>query len=532
MSFRVTGWWWKCALAPAACAVALSAQAAPRVVIVGIDGGSWNLVERGWRAGELPNLRAVAERGVQAELASVEPTNSPTVWTSIATGRSPAAHGVSHFYATRHAIRAPVVFEMLARRGRRVGLYDYLVMWPPPELPGGFAIPGWMRRGDDVTPPDAFARAGVEPYSYSSEALRTPDEILANCRREAREKPLAFVHLLRAFDPELATVTFYGLDAASHRFWHAAFPGDFSEPLAPAPPAHAAAIDETLRGIDAALGTIAAALAPEDVLLIVSDHGFAADPRGVRRKWVAHFEPLLARAGLAQRGVRVVTGWRRLVLDVAPGEPAEREATLAQLEALLASITSAHGEALFEVSVTRRAPSWLERARSSWRALTGDEQKDPLASPDGYATVYADVDPALASAAWPNGEVRAAGGELAIGELLHAVDFSGDHIPTGIFLAAGGPVLHVRERGRLSVLDVAPLALALLREPAPAALEGRAPLAWLAPEFVRANPPRRIARDDTLSPAAALASGAERAASAQVGDAELREQLRSLGYAE
>ncbi|HEU4429066.1 MAG TPA: alkaline phosphatase family protein, partial [Myxococcota bacterium] len=236
MSFRVTGWLWWCALAQIACGLALAANAAPRVVIVGIDGGSWNLVERGWRAGELPNLKAVAERGVQAELASVEPTNSPAVWTSIATGRSPAAHGVTHFHATRHAIRAPVVWEMLARRGRRVGLYDYLVMWPPPELPGGFAIPGWMRRSERVTPPDVFARAGAAPYSYSSEALRTPDEILANNRREAREKPAVFVRLLRAFDPELATVTFYGLDAASHRFWHAAFPRDFSEPLPPAPP--------------------------------------------------------------------------------------------------------------------------------------------------------------------------------------------------------------------------------------------------------------------------------------------------------
>lgn len=92
MRFAVTGWWRKYVLALAVALGALaSARAEPRVVLIGVDGGSWNLIDRAWRRGELPELRALARRGVQAELATVEPTNSPTVWTSIATGwvRSP-----------------------------------------------------------------------------------------------------------------------------------------------------------------------------------------------------------------------------------------------------------------------------------------------------------------------------------------------------------------------------------------------------------------------------------------------------------
>lgn len=526
-----------CALAltaPLADRAALAAPGAvPRVVLIGVDGGSWNLIDRAWRRGELPHLRALAARGAQAELRSVEPTNSPTVWTSIATGRSPAAHGVTHFYATRHAIEAPVVWEMLARRGRRVGLYDYLVTWPPPTLAGGFVIPGWMRRSAQITPPDAFARAGATPYAYSSESLRTPAEILANCRREASEKPRRFIQLLRAFDSELGVVTFYALDAASHRFWHAAFPSEFAAPPPSAPPEHAAAIDETLRGIDRGIGEIVAALAPEDAVLVVSDHGFAADPRGVRRKWVTHFEAPLARAGLAERGVRVVTGWRRLVLDVAAGEATEREQVLARVSALLERATNERGERLFDVAVTRRAPppSWLA-AGIAWLRAWLDDGKNPLASPDGFATVYADVRPEAASRSWPHGRARVGGRELAARALFHAVDFSGDHVPAGIFLAAGGPIRASRERGRLSVLDVAPLVLALLGEPAPAALEGRVPLALLAPEFARAHPPRRVAHEATLAPAEALRTGAERSPFAATSDTALREQLRSLGYAD
>jgi arylsulfatase A-like enzyme len=537
MRFAWTGSAVGCALALVAALAPSAAPAGPpplpRVVLIGIDGGSWNLIDRAWRKGELPSLRAVAERGAQAVLASVEPTNSPTVWTSIATGRSPTAHGVTHFYATRHAVEAPVVFEMLARRGRRVGLYDYLVTWPPPELPGGFVIPGWMRRSERVTPADVFTRIERTPYAYSSEALRTPEEVLANCQREAAEKPERFVRLWRAFDLELGAVTFYGLDAASHRFWHAAFPGEFEGPLPAATPAHAAAIEDTLRGIDRGVGTIVAALGPEDVVVVVSDHGFAADPRGVRRKWVTHFAEPLTRAGLAKRGIRVVTGWRRLVIDVGPGEAVEREATLARLVALLEGAETAGGEPLFDVAVTRRAPppGWLGAAQAALQAWL-DDGKNPLVSPEGFAAVYADVQPEVASAAWPNGTVRVGGRVLRARELLHAVDFSGDHTPDGILLAAGGPIRPSAARGRLSVLDVAPLLLALLGEPAPAALEGRVPVSLLTQDFQRAHPPRRVAQDATLSPAAALRAGAERPAFASTDDTELREQLRSLGYAE
>ena len=72
----------------------------------------------------------------------MEPLFSPPVWTSIATGRSPEAHGVDFFYANRFSIKVPTIWERLAAGGVRVGLYDYLVTWPPREYPGGFVVPG------------------------------------------------------------------------------------------------------------------------------------------------------------------------------------------------------------------------------------------------------------------------------------------------------------------------------------------------------------------------------------------------------
>ena len=78
----------------------------------------------------------------------------------------------------------------MAAAGRRVGLYDWLVTWPPRTLPGGFVIPGWLRRDERVTPPDLFARAGLTPYFYAVDRFRTRESWRENARRELREKPV------------------------------------------------------------------------------------------------------------------------------------------------------------------------------------------------------------------------------------------------------------------------------------------------------------------------------------------------------
>src|SRR5262245_25748358 len=82
-----------------------------RVVLIGLDGASWNLLAPMVESGELPNFKALMDRGVSADLASVEPYLSPPVWTSIATGRKPAAHGVDFFYANRYSIKVPTMWD-------------------------------------------------------------------------------------------------------------------------------------------------------------------------------------------------------------------------------------------------------------------------------------------------------------------------------------------------------------------------------------------------------------------------------------
>jgi hypothetical protein len=81
----------------AALAIAHDAQR-PRVLLIGVDGLSWDRLERGIAAGRLPTFAKLIAQGVAAPLRSERPTYSPRLWTSMLTGVPAEQHGIEDFY--------------------------------------------------------------------------------------------------------------------------------------------------------------------------------------------------------------------------------------------------------------------------------------------------------------------------------------------------------------------------------------------------------------------------------------------------
>jgi hypothetical protein len=520
------------ALAALGLAGALASPAAARIVVFGVDGGSWSLLDPGMRDGSLPNFRALAERGVSAEMETVSPVISPTVWTSIATGRSPDAHGITDFTRNRTHVRVPTVFERLARRGLHVGLEEWLVTDPPRSLPGGFVIPGWTRRDDRLSPPDVFERAGVAPYLYSVKRFRTQDDFVANARSEVREKPLRFNRLAQAFGLDVGAVVFYSADATGHRFWRAAFPDEFDEPRREADDPYRGVVVETLRGLDAALGSVVSALGPEDSILVLSDHGFEAGE--TRPVWSARLTEQLQGSELdpADHAFTIDGEFSALMLRVHPGPFAEREPLYERLAETLRSARTEGGATLFRVYLADVAERPSEARRGLFQRILQWGFRLYLRLAFGlrldrpaYGYVFAVPDDAVLRPLWPDGRVTILGRTLAVSEWFQLDDFSGAHDETAIFLAGGPAFRPQAPRGEVSVLDVAPLLLHLAGQPVPDDLEGRVPSELLDPAYRAAHPV-------TTVPADALPGLPPEAADASEDDAVLLERLRALGYAQ
>lgn len=83
------------------------AESAGRVIILGFDGTEPSIVDAMLAAGQLPNLARLRDTGCYQRLASSNPPQSPTAWSSFATCTLPGNHGIYDFLRRNPQTYAP-----------------------------------------------------------------------------------------------------------------------------------------------------------------------------------------------------------------------------------------------------------------------------------------------------------------------------------------------------------------------------------------------------------------------------------------
>ena len=81
----------------------LKAAARPtghKLVIVGVDGFDWGLLDRLIDDGRCPTFAQMKKSGAWGEIVSRPPVLSPLIWTTMGTGRMPEVHGILDFVVT------------------------------------------------------------------------------------------------------------------------------------------------------------------------------------------------------------------------------------------------------------------------------------------------------------------------------------------------------------------------------------------------------------------------------------------------
>jgi len=120
---------------------------APKVVVLGLDGATWRLIDPMLAQGRLPNLHKLVSRGIYGDLVSSPPILSPIVWTTIFTGKNPKAHGVdSRDRSTSSHRRCKALWNISSEQGLETVVVNVPGTWPPEEIKGamvsGFPISG------------------------------------------------------------------------------------------------------------------------------------------------------------------------------------------------------------------------------------------------------------------------------------------------------------------------------------------------------------------------------------------------------
>ncbi|MBU0756057.1 MAG: alkaline phosphatase family protein [Planctomycetes bacterium] len=262
-----------------------------KVVLLGLDGATLDVLEPFMSQGLLPNFKRIADEGVSSRLCSTYSTITASAWISFMTGVNPGKHGVYDFFKpfpqkgvsiinNYRSIKIPTIWELLGEAGVRVGAVNVPMTYPVPEV-NGFMLGGMFSQGTKEGfsyPRGLFEKYSrrFEPYQIDVPLERFQErggehkflDALLECTR-TRWK---YIHALLREEPwDFFMPVFVGMDRIQHKLWEYVDPNQNREGL------DGKLYDKVMtyyRLVDQYLGEIMDYLGDQGDLIIISDHGF------------------------------------------------------------------------------------------------------------------------------------------------------------------------------------------------------------------------------------------------------------------
>jgi predicted AlkP superfamily phosphohydrolase/phosphomutase len=493
------------------------------VVLVGIDGAEWKIVRGLWEQGKMPNLRKLAEGGTSATLKTAY-GQSPVIWTTIATGRTPDAHGITDFVAdsgqgmvpvSSRVRRVPALWNMASRAGLRSAVLGWWASWPAESIDGVVIADRVNLTRDRIVHPASYL-PGLEreidrskdEYPDLGGRLPAPDRWMADGAERDRIIAHEARHLVGlGFD--LFLVYFRTVDIASHRYWKYHEPAGYPDTPREDVERFAHVIPTVYEATDAALGDLLAACPEGSDVLVVSDHGFMAGPD--EPFVVVQTERLLEHLGFLVRNADGVDFARSFAYAV--DSPNHARLKLLRL--------SRAGREKGGTVTAAAAPALLDRLARVLEKTTY-ESGAPL-----FRVVRADLPPQADLAVEVNlkdASLKVRVGDRTYDDVVQYIDhISGTHDDhtNGIFVARGPDFVPGAHLGDISVLDLAPTVLYALGLPVGEDFAGQVRMELFTPAYRSQHRPWTVPSWGTTA--------SWRVETSPV-DARLLEELRALGY--
>ncbi len=514
---------------------------AERLLIIGLDGATYYVLDPLMADGRMPNLKQFIERGTAGVLHSTQPPITPAAWTTFMTGKGPGQHGILDFEkydATQHRltfnstyqIEEKTIWELLSEKGLRVGSINVPMTFPPKPI-NGFMISGFETPSieADFTYPRELKQeifAQIPNYNYRTNwqrrALGGQDVLSVNLD-----------YIANSFDQGLKLTTHCGdkfgwdvmmtvlklVDNLQHKAWKYLDPR-FNERY-PREREMAARVFERL---DRVIGDMLEyAERNRATVIIMSDHGHGsldgkAQPNLLLHRWGY----LALRSPWQQASTRAAYWMHRLTKGKATrfeqgSRGIERELAV-DWSATRACVMHAGIYGYLYINLKGRGPHGIVEPRDYERlrdelaerlrgaTVRGEDGRPVPIFPAVYKTeeLYrccrADNPnlPDLLLAPRPGfAVVRKIRGRKAV-RWCHAARLEGTHRDEGI-LAMGGPCVRAGVRTEANIIDIAPTILAGLGLRVPIDMEGRVIReAFTSEPVIEREPPLKKAAEEQL----------------------------------
>lgn len=265
---------------------------AKKIVVIGLDGATWDVIHPLIQKGKLPTLNYLVENGSSGNLNSTIPPLSAPAWTSASTGVNPGKHNIFDFFTIRNDTyelrnvtsndrKTPAIWNILDSYEMTSGIFN-MPMTYPPEAIRGFMVAG-------LGTPDTNSNF-IYPASLKEELKKylpglqfsidvgtimggKEDAFLDELYKVTGMQEKAVHYLCNKYQPDFLMVVFDELDRLQHFFWRHM---ETSHPLHDQKKSqkYKAAIENYYQHLDSVMKRFLDTLSEDTTVIIISDHGF------------------------------------------------------------------------------------------------------------------------------------------------------------------------------------------------------------------------------------------------------------------
>jgi len=253
-----------------------------KVVIIGLDGAPFGVIQRLAEEDILPNIKKLIEEGAFGPLLSSYLPETPIAWTSIVTGKNAGKHGVYDWgervegsydigLSLSHSCKEPPLWKIIGEEGKKVGIFNVPLTYPPRPL-NGFLVSGFDTPSTKVcfTYPDSISdeiRSRIKDYVLAEREVYTRgnekryvDDILYVLEK----KEAAALYLIDRYEVDFSLYVFMEIDHLHHKLWRLLEEGSEEERRL---------FQKVYQRMDETVGKIVNRFDEETTFILVSDHG-------------------------------------------------------------------------------------------------------------------------------------------------------------------------------------------------------------------------------------------------------------------
>jgi predicted AlkP superfamily phosphohydrolase/phosphomutase len=265
----------------------------PKVLVVGLDSGTFRFIKPFAEQGWLPNLHEIMKNGVTRVLKSTIPPLSPPAWTTFLTGTNPGRHGIFHFldidaqnynFTTNRLINSSLFsgqtfIDFMSQRECKIGAVKIPFTYPPWKINGtmisGEPSPDW--KVAHTYPPDLSDKIGQMNLGSARDFVKySTDQLHSHLKFDCDVRTKIACDMLKQENFDFFMMVHTITDAASHRFWKysdATCP-NYSKKFEK----YANLIREVYAAADSSIGKILQRIGSDTTIFFMSDHGASRKP--------------------------------------------------------------------------------------------------------------------------------------------------------------------------------------------------------------------------------------------------------------